>query len=72
MIESYLLEELSVFAQTGTLTKTATQLNVTQPSVTRGMQNWKTSLGFSYLSARPIIFSLPPQAFLQLKKLQNY
>jgi len=37
MIDPYLLEELATFANTGTLAKTAEQLNVTQPTVTRGM-----------------------------------
>ncbi|WP_309300213.1 LysR family transcriptional regulator [Loigolactobacillus coryniformis] len=36
-MENYLLEELVTFAATGTLAKTAQQLNVTQPTVTRGM-----------------------------------
>lgn len=38
MLDYYLLEQLATFAKTGTLTKTAAALNITQPSVTRGMQ----------------------------------
>ncbi|TDG93997.1 hypothetical protein C5L29_000387 [Lactiplantibacillus pentosus] len=37
MIETYLLEELVTFAKQQTLAKTATALNVTQPTITRGM-----------------------------------
>lgn len=36
MIDNYLLEELVTFAQYKTLAKTAAELNVTQPTVTRG------------------------------------
>ena len=46
MIETYLLEELAVFSKAGTLAKTAEQLNVTQPTVTRackiGRRIWCT------------------------------
>lgn len=45
MIDSYLWEELAVFARTGTLTKTAEELNVTQPSVTRSMQKLEDDIG---------------------------
>ncbi len=71
MIETYLLAELSVFAQTGTLTKTATQLHVTQPSVTRGMQKLEDEFAFSYLIVSLIVFNLRQQVFLQRKKQPN-
>ena len=38
MIDNYLLEELITFAKYKTLAKTAAELNITQPTVTRGMQ----------------------------------
>ncbi|MBU7540823.1 LysR family transcriptional regulator [Levilactobacillus brevis] len=38
MLDNHLLEELATFAQTKTLAETATKLNITQPTVTRGMQ----------------------------------
>ncbi|BDR60292.1 LysR family transcriptional regulator [Lactobacillus xylocopicola] len=45
MIDPYLLTELTTFYQVGTLTKTAEQLNMTQPSITRGMQKLEEKLG---------------------------
>ena len=38
MIDNYLLEYLVTFTKVQTLAKTAAELNVTQPTVTRGMQ----------------------------------
>ena len=45
MIDNYLLEELVTFASEKTLAKTAEKLNVTQPTVTRGMQKLEDELG---------------------------
>ncbi|TYA03891.1 LysR family transcriptional regulator [Lactobacillus sp. CAB1-7] len=86
MIESYLLEELSVFAQTGTLTKTATQLNVTQPSVTRGMQKLEDEFGVQLFERQANHIQLTPTGVLaaeeatkllklntaMITKVQNY
>ena len=44
MIDNYLLEELVTFAKYKTLAKTAAELNVTQPTVTRGMQKLEDEL----------------------------
>lgn len=44
MIDNYLLEELVVFSETKTLAKTADQLMITQPTVTRGMQKLEREL----------------------------
>lgn len=44
MIDNYLLEYLVTFAKYQTLSKTATILNVTQPTVTRGMQKLEEQL----------------------------
>ena len=38
MIDPQLWLELATFAKTGTLSKTAEELHLTQPTVTRGMQ----------------------------------
>jgi len=53
MLDNYLLEELVTFAQTGTLAKTASQLNVTQPTVTRGMQKLETDWGVRLFDRQP-------------------
>lgn len=53
MLENYLLEELVAFAQTGTLAQTAKQLNVTQPTVTRGMQKLEADLGVQLFNRQP-------------------
>jgi len=60
MIESYLLEELTVFAKTGTLTQTAAQLNVTQPSVTRGMQKLEEDFGVQLFDRQANRIKLTP------------
>lgn len=53
MIDNYLLEYLVTFAQTGTLAKTATHLNVTQPTVTRGMQRLEAEFGIALFDRHP-------------------
>lgn len=53
MIDNYLLEELVTFAQTGTLAKTAEQLMITQPTVTRGMQKLEDELGVKLFIRQP-------------------
>lgn len=53
MLDNYLLTELVTFAQTGTLAKTAESLNVTQPTVTRGMQKLETDLGVRLFDRQP-------------------
>ena len=53
MIDNYLLEELVTFAQTGTLAQTAAALNVTQPTVTRGMQKLEDDLGVRLFNRQP-------------------
>ncbi|MDV7719506.1 LysR family transcriptional regulator [Pediococcus ethanolidurans] len=53
MIDNYLLEELAVFAKTRTLAQTAEQLNVTQPTVTRGMQKLEDDFGVRLFDRQP-------------------
>ena len=59
MIDNYLLEELVIFASEKTLAKTAEKLNVTQPTVTRGMQKLEDELGIQLFDRQPnrIIFT---------------
>ncbi|GHV97477.1 LysR family transcriptional regulator [Lactobacillus nasalidis] len=45
MIDPRLLQELVAFAKTGTLSQTAEELHLTQPTVTRGMQKLEQELG---------------------------
>ncbi|AVK64259.1 LysR family transcriptional regulator [Lactobacillus sp. CBA3606] len=68
MIENYLLEELTVFAQTGTLTQTAAQLNVTQPSVTRGMQKLEDDFGVQLFVRQANRIKLTPTGELAAKE----
>lgn len=44
MIDLYLLEELVTFARTGTLAKTAAELDLTQPAVTHSMKKLENEL----------------------------
>lgn len=53
MIDLYLLEELATFQKMGTLAKTAKKLQVTQPTVTRGMQKLETELGVQLFNREP-------------------
>lgn len=68
LIENYLLEELVVFAETGTLAKTAEQLNVTQPTVTRGMQKLEDDLGIQLFDRQPNRISLTPTGELAVQE----
>ena len=53
MIDNYLLKELVTFASEKTLAKTAEKLNVTQPTVTRGMQKLEDELGIQLFDRQP-------------------
>lgn len=53
MLDNHLLEELTTFAQTKTLAETATKLNITQPTVTRGMQKLEEQLGVKLFERHP-------------------
>lgn len=53
MIDNYLLEELVTFAKYKTLAKTAAKLNVTQPTVTRGMQKLEDEMGVQLFDRHP-------------------
>ncbi|CAJ1229911.1 LysR family transcriptional regulator [Lactiplantibacillus xiangfangensis] len=68
MLDNYLLQELVTFAATGTLAKTAEQLNVTQPTVTRGLQKLETDLGVQLFDRQPNRISLTATGQLAAKK----
>jgi len=53
MLDNYLLQELVAFSRTGTLAKTAEQLHVTQPTITRGMQKLESDLGTHLFDRQP-------------------
>ncbi|GFZ27163.1 LysR family transcriptional regulator [Lactobacillus corticis] len=53
MIDPYLLTELVTFAETGTLAKAAEKLNITQPSLTRGMQKLESELNVKLFDRQP-------------------
>lgn len=68
MLDNYLLQELVTFTATGTLAKTAEQLNVTQPTVTRGLQKLETDLGVQLFDRQPNRVSLTATGRLAAKK----
>lgn len=53
MIDNYLLEELVAFNKNKTLAKTAKQLLITQPTVTRGLQKLEEELGVQLFDRQP-------------------
>ncbi|MDD6431874.1 MAG: LysR family transcriptional regulator [Lactobacillaceae bacterium] len=67
MIDNYLLEYLVTFTQTKTLAKTAAALNVTQPTVTRGMQRLEEEFGVKLFDRQPNRITLTPTGRLAAK-----
>ncbi|MEX2784853.1 LysR family transcriptional regulator [Streptococcus sp. H49] len=68
MIEDYLLEALVAFAKYGTLSATAEQLLVTQPTVTRGMQKLEEELDVQLFDRQPNRISLTETGKLAAKE----
>lgn len=68
MIDNYLLEELVTFAKYKTLAKTAAELNVTQPTVTRGMQKLEDELSVQLFDRQPNRISLTKTGKLAAEK----
>lgn len=58
MIDNYLLEYLVAFAQTGTIAGAAEQLNVTQPTVSRGLKKLEKLLNVKLFDRQPQKLSL--------------
>lgn len=71
MIDNYLLEELVTFASEKTLAKTAEKLNVTQPTVTRGMQKLEDELGIQLFERHPNRIILTDTGKLAAEKATN-
>jgi Transcriptional regulator len=71
MIDSYLWEELAVFSRTGTLTKTAEELNVTQPSVTRSMQKLEDDIGVKLFDRKANRIKLTPTGEMAAKEAEK-
>lgn len=68
MIDNYLLEELITFAKYKTLAKTAAELNITQPTVTRGMQKLEDELGVQLFDLHPNRITLTKTGKLAAEK----
>lgn len=71
MIENYLLEELITFAHEHTLAKTAAALNVTQPTITRGMQKLETMLAVRLFDRQPNRITLTPTGQLAAQEAEQ-
>ena len=67
MTDNYLLEYLVTFTKAQTLAKTAAALNVTQPTVTRGMQRLEEEFGVKLLDRQPNRITLTPTGKLTAK-----
>ncbi len=67
MIDNYLLEYLVTFTKAQTLAKTAAALNVTQPTVTRGMQRLEEEFGVKLFDCQPNCITLTPTGKLAAK-----
>lgn len=53
MVDNYLLAALVTLSQTGTLSRTAQQLGVTQPAVTHAMKKLEAELGVQLFDHTP-------------------
>lgn len=71
MIENYLLEELVTFAQYKTLAATAQHLNITQPTVTRGMQKLEEDFQVKLFDRQPNRITLTETGKLAAKEAQK-
>jgi len=68
LLDNYLLEELVTFANTGTLAATAAELNVTQPTITRGIQKLEADLGVQLFDHQPNRLVLTTTGILAAKE----
>lgn len=71
MIDLYLLEELVAFQENGTLAKTADTLNVTQPTITRGLQKLEDKLGVQLFNRALASNASGPLIILNTLKTKN-
>lgn len=68
MIDNYLLEELASFAKNKTLAKTAEELSLSQPAITRGTQKLEDELGVKLFERTPNKISLNATGEFAAKK----
>lgn len=52
MIDIFLLEQLDAFARTGTLSRAAEELHITQPALSRNMKKLEATLGVSLFNRK--------------------
>lgn len=71
MVDLQLLQELVTFAQFGTLSATAEQLSMTQPSVTRGMKKLEQELGVTLFDRTANRITLNATGKLAARKAQE-
>ncbi|WP_416614230.1 LysR family transcriptional regulator [Latilactobacillus sakei] len=62
---------MTTFAKTGTLTKTAAALNITQPSVTRGMQKLEEDFGVQLFDRQANRIKLTPTGELAAREVEQ-
>ena len=62
---------MTTFAKTGTLTKTAAALNITQPSVTRGMQKLEEDFGVQLFDRQANRIKLTPTGELAAREAEQ-
>lgn len=68
MIDNYLLEELVSFAKNGTLAKTADELGLSQPAITRGTKKIENELGVKLFDRKPNKITITPTGKFAAKK----
>jgi DNA-binding transcriptional LysR family regulator len=71
MIDNYLLEYLVAFAQTGTIAGVAEQLNLTQPTISRGLKKLETLLGVKLFDRQPQKISLTATGKFTAQRAKN-
>ncbi len=71
MIKLNLLTELVAFQKYDTLAKAAQHLSITQPTVTRGMQQLETEIGVKLFNREPNRITLTPVGKFAAKKAQE-
>ena len=57
MIDIFLLEQLDAFARTGTLSRAAEELHITQPALSRNMKKLEATLGVSLFNRKTVSYT---------------
>lgn len=71
MIDNYLLEYLVAFAQAGTIAGAAEQLNLTQPTISRGLKKLENLLGVKLFDWQPQKISLTATGKFTAQRAKN-